>query len=287
VPVHRHCFQAMASPCEVQVDHPDALLARTIGLIAEAEARRIEVKFSRYRADSVIAQINNADGAPVAVDEETAELLALAALCHRISDGRFDITSGVLRRAWVFDGSDRVPDKNKVAQLLPLVGWQKVSWTPPRITLGPGMEIDFGGLGKEYAVDRAIKLIGKDYKVPVLVNFGGDLRVSGPRQDGSPWRVMIEAINDDPAAPGAWLEIRSGAITTSGDARRYIERAGVRYSHILDPRTGAPVRDAPRAVTVAAATCVEAGIASTVAMLNGRHAEKFLKREKIKAWVSR
>jgi len=277
----------MASPCEVQVDHPDAEKAMAVGLIAENEARRIEAKFSRYRADSIVSRINNADGASVEVDEETATLLELAAHCHRLSLGRFDITSGVLRRAWVFDGSDRVPDKSLVAQLLPLVGWRRVRWEQPRIALEPGMEIDFGGLGKEYAVDRAISLIASACNVPVLVNFGGDLRVSGPRQNGSAWRVMIEAIDDDPAAPGAWLEIRSGAITTSGDSRRYVERAGRRYSHILDPRTGAPVRDAPRAVTVAAATCIEAGIASTVAMLHGKQAEKFLKREMIKSWVSR
>ncbi len=88
-------------------------------------------------------------------------------------------------------------------------------------------------------------------------------------------------------AVGHCSRVFAGAITTSGDVRRFVQRDGVRYSHILDPRTGWPVRNAPRAVTVAAATCTEAGILSTLAMLHGAKAERFLRKEGVKAWVSR
>lgn len=275
----------MGSPCEVQVDGADAALAARLGAIARAEAERIEAKFSRYRTGSVVGRINAGAGAPFRPDAETALLLDYAAQCHALSAGLFDITSGILRRAWVFDGSDRVPDAAQVAALLPLIGWDKVRWADGELILRPGMEIDLGGLGKEYAVDRALGLMMQVSPVPVLVNFGGDLRVSGPRGDGARWRVLIEAVEQGSGA--AWLEINAGAITTSGDARRYVERDGQRFCHILDPRTGMPISGAPRAVTVAAATCIEAGVLSTLAMLQGAGAEEFLKREGVQAWVTR
>ncbi|MDE2355555.1 MAG: FAD:protein FMN transferase, partial [Alphaproteobacteria bacterium] len=247
-------------------------------------ARRIERKYSRYRTDSVIGEINAAAGQAVAVDPETASLLDYADQVYRLSGGRFDITSGVLRQLWRFDGSDRVPTAEAVRDLLPLVGWRKVRWRDGQLTLRPGMEIDFGGLGKEYAVDGCLlKVQAAAPGVPALVNFGGDLRVSGPRADGSRWRVAIETVDGREGYEG-WLEIASGALTTSGDARRFLLKDGVRFSHILDPRTGWPVKDPPRSVTVAAATCLEAGLLSSLAMMHGADAEAFLAREGVKAW---
>jgi thiamine biosynthesis lipoprotein len=275
----------MGSPCEVQVDTPDAALGERLGAIAQAEALRIEHKYSRYRPDSVVAVINAGAGKPVPVDPETAGLITFADQCHGMSEGRFDITSGALRRVWTFDGSDRVPDPAAVARCLLAVGWDKAVWNGAALTLQPGMEIDLGGIAKEYAVDMALAKVMQHDDVPVLVNFGGDLRVSGRRADGSRWRVLIDAIGPDQAA--AWLEIANGAITTSGDARRFVLRDGVRYGHIIDPLSGMPVVAAPRSITVAAATCIEAGILSTLAMLHGEQAESFLKTQGVAAWVAR
>ena len=276
-------FRAMGSPCELRVDTDDNALALRLGEIGEAEAARIERKYSRYLPDSVVSRINGANGEPVALDPETVALIDYAARCHQLSDGRFDITSGALRRVWRFDGSDRVPTRAMVREILAFVGWDKAVWASPELTLLPGMEIDFGGLGKEYAVDTALLKIEAVSEVPVLVNFGGDLRVSGPRRGSERWRVSIEAV--DPSRESeALLEVSQGALATSGDVHRYLLKNGVRYGHILDPRTGWPVRDAPRSVTVAADTCMEAGILSTLAMLHGAGAEAFLKREKIQAW---
>lgn len=281
-----HRFSAMASPCEVQVDSPDPVLAAHLGQIAEAEAKRIETKYSRYRDDSVVTKINTSHGKPVTLDDETAALLDYADSCYKLSNGLFDVTSGVLRRIWKFDGSDNVPDKCQVAEILPFIGWNKVTWRRPELILPEGMEIDFGGLGKEYAVDSAVLKIMQVSDAPVLVNFGGDLRVSGPRAGNQRWRVAIESVDGETVST-ARLEIATGALTTSGDARRFLLKNGVRYSHILDPRTGWPVKDPPRSVTVAAPTCMEAGVISTLAMLQGKKAEKFLKREGVQSWVVR
>ena len=278
-----YAFRAMASPCEVRVETDDPEIATRLGRIAEAEAARIEAKYSRYRDDSFLSRINASGGEPVTVDPETAALLDYAAHCHELSGGLFDITSGVLRRIWRFDGSDRLPTEDQVQGLLPLIGWEKVAWRPPELRLPAGMEIDFGGLGKEYAVDSALLKIQAASDLPALVNFGGDLRVTGPRAGGARWRVAIESVDQRGASDGL-IEIARGALTTSGDARRYLLQDGVRYSHILDPRTGWPVKDPPRSVTVAAGTCMEAGVLSTLAMLQGSAAADFLAREAVPAW---
>jgi thiamine biosynthesis lipoprotein len=269
-------FTAMASPCSVLAETDTAAEARRLLDIAQREAQRVEAKFSRYREDNIIHRINHADGRPVEVDDETALLLDYADNCYNLSDGRFDITSGVLRKVWRFDGSNRVPTADEVKSLIERIGWKRVTWKRPILTLPAGMEIDLGGIGKEYAADRAALLLQAETRASFLVNFGGDLFVSGPRRNGHGWRIGL----DDPDASGARsagaMEVRRGGVATSGDARRCIVKNGVRYSHILDPRTGWPVPDAPRSVTVLAGTCLEAGMLATFAMLFGAQAETFL-----------
>ena len=132
-------FTAMASPCEVLVDTDDREKAETALRVAREEALRIEAKFSRYRRDNLIHRINQAEGASVSVDEETAGLLDYAATCHQLSEGRFDITSGVLRRVWTFDGSDRVPTPEAITDALRLVGWNRVTWRNRTLTMPAGM----------------------------------------------------------------------------------------------------------------------------------------------------
>lgn len=277
----RTAFRAMASPCEVLVDGGSADRARELGEVARAEALRIEAKYSRYRGGNVVARLNAGDGRPVEVDAETAALLDFADACHASSGGRFDVTSGTLRAAWRFDGSDRVPAPEAVAALLDRVGWHRVRRraTPggAEIALPRGMEIDLGGLGKEYAVDRVAALLAARTARPFLVNFGGDLVASGPPAEGA-WRVGVER----PDAPPWTLALVRGALATSGDARRYLLKGGARLGHVLDPRTGWPVAGAPRSVTVAAPTCSAAGALATVALLHGAGAEAFLEGQSVR-----
>lgn len=280
----RGSFRAMASPCELLIAAEDRALAERLLLVAHTEARRIEHKFSRYRQNNPVHLINSSEGKPVTVDDETANLLDFAQQCWEISEGKFDITSGVLREVWRFDGSDNVPEPDAVAAILPRVGWDKVIWQRPVITLRPGMEIDLGGIGKEYAVDQTARLILRELRSGVLINFGGDLYALGPRSEGEPWAVGV----DDPDATGVnqigAVNLSRGGLATSGDARRFLLKDGIRYSHILDPTTGWPVPNAPRAVTVIADTCLEAGMLSTMAMLQGSQAREFLEAQEVKFW---
>lgn len=278
-------FNAMASLCEVHLGPLDQRTAAALVARVAEEAWRIEAKFSRYRADGVVAAINSAGGKPVTVDEETARLLDYADALHTLSGGKFDITSGVLRRVWKFDGGDRVPDAEAVRRVLAHVGWERVRWRPPVLTLEPGMEIDFGGIGKEYAVDRCVAAAAEAADC-CLINFGGDLRAAGPDADGRPWRVGIESI-DRPDAADRVVDLARGALATSGDTRRFLLKDGRRYGHILDPTTGWPVREPPRSVTVAADTCTQAGMLATLAMLQGPAAEGFLAAQGVRFWCVR
>ena len=279
-------FSAMASPCEVLLETEDLDFARALGAYAAAEARRIDEKFSRYKAGSVVAAILESRGRSITVDDETAKLLDYGEMLWRVSEGRFDLTSGILRHAWQFEEATQAPDPQRIPELMRYVGWQRLQWAPPVLTLPAGMEVDFGGIGKEYAVDRVADWAARESGDPVLVNFGGDLRCTGAAPASGAWQVGIESLAK-PGQPAKRIELTSGALATSGDARRAIVIDGKRYGHILDARTGWPAPGAPRSITVAAPTCSQAGSFSTLAMLHGADAEAFLRAENLRYWLLR
>ena len=273
----------MASPCVVLMETASKKQARHILEAVAAEAGRIEEKFSRYRDDNIIYKINTANGAAVSVDEETARLIDFSDELYQMSDGLFDITSGVLRKVWKFDGSENVPEDSAVKEVLSKVGWSKVHWQEQTLTMPAGMEIDLGGVGKEYAVDRCVQIAQSLTKQSVLINFGGDLATTGERRDGACWSVG-RLITGKENAVGLF-KLNRGAIATSGDAHRYLLKEGVRYSHVLNPKTGWSVPNAPHTVSVAAPTCVQAGMLSTLAMLQGDKAKDFLELQEVNFWV--
>jgi thiamine biosynthesis lipoprotein len=270
-------FGAMASTCEVRLAAPDEVAARRLAQLAVDEVRRIEVKYSRYRSDSIVSRINAAAGLEsIDCDDETASLFGYADALFFASGGLFDITSGVLRRAWNFR-VPQVPGAEQLEPLLDLIGWQTVQWqaTDKRIGLPKGgMEIDFGGFGKEYAADRAASILLEHGVRHGYVNLGGDMRIMGSQPDGRPWSIGIQ----DPRHADrtiASIPIETGALTTSGDYERFFEIDGRRYCHILDPRSGMPV-DCWRSISILAPLAVAAGSYSTIAMLKGDAALDFL-----------
>lgn len=285
-------FQAMASPCEVLLESPglDASHAESLANLAAAEARRIEQKFSRYRDDNVIARIHAAAGLPVVVDDEAADLLDYADQCFQLSNGKFDISSGPLRKVWRFRGEEFAPDLAQLAAVLAAVGWNKCRWQRPRLTLPPGAEIDLGGIGKEYAVDRTVNLLRQSWPdLSLLVNYGGDIACSGPRAGNTPWSIGLEKTGGraHDSAADAVIPLYRGGIATSGDTHRFLLYQGERLSHILDPQTGWPVRGAPHTVTVLAPSCTLAGMLATFAMLQGADAEHFLSGQGFPFWIQR
>jgi thiamine biosynthesis lipoprotein len=274
--VLRRAFRAMGSPCELRLHPQRGTDPDAIADAAIEEVSRLERKYSRYRDDSLAIRINRCagDDAGIEVDSETARLLDYAATAHAQSDGLFDPTSGILRRAWSRE-TTRLPTPEELAALLTHVGWQRLRWQAPRLFLPAGMELDFGGFVKEYAADRAAELCRQLGARHGLVDLGGDLAVVGPHPDASPWRVGIRDPRD-PENALATIELFAGAIATSGDYERFVVLDGKRYSHLLDPRSGWPV-EGLAGVTVAAPHCLVAGSATTIAMLRGSEAEGWLR----------
>ncbi len=273
---YHYDFKAMGSPCSVQLYARSPKKAKHAAQNVINDVERLERIYSRYRHDSFLSEINRvaAVAGQIAVDDETAGLLDYAATCYQQSDGLFDITSGILRQAWDFK-SGNLPTKQAIETLLKRVGWQKLDWQRPILSFSmPGMEIDFGGVVKEYAVDRAAALCWEQGIKHGIINLGGDIKVIGPHPDGSPWKVSIR----HPRKPGAVLRtllLDSGALASSGDYERCITLEGVRYGHVLNPKTGWPVRYMA-AVSVVGDFCVVAGSASTIGMLKAQQGPQWL-----------
>lgn len=261
-------FRAMGGPASLQLPGPRSAGSDALARRAIDEVLRIEARYSRYRADSIVGRINAAAGGPaVSCDAETVALLRFADHLWRASGGRFDATSGVYRRVWDFR-SATLPEPAAVEALRPLVNWSAVQWSDTEVRLPvAGMELDFGGFGKEYAADRAAGVLRAAGVEHALVELAGDLVAIGPRPDGAPWRIGIR----HPRTPGALLAtvpLADQALATSGDYERGIEVGGRRYGHVLDARTGWP-QDDWQSASVVAPTCLAAGAAATLALLMG------------------
>ena len=256
----------MGCPCELRfdADSKEAFLRAVEPCLREI--RRFEAKYSRYLPDSVTSAINRAAGeAAVPVDAETASILSYAAVCHEQSDGLFDITAGVFRRVW-HPKRSALPSQDELDACAAKVGWDKVQFRDRDVFLPlPGMELDFGGVVKEYAADAAAAVARCAGIRHGLVNLGGDVRIVGPRTDGCPWPIgIVHPLRTDSAI--ATLSLGEGAVATSGGYERFVEIEGRRYSHLIDPRTGWPV-DGLLSVSVIASQAVVAGSLATVASL--------------------
>jgi FAD:protein FMN transferase len=275
----RYTFQAMACENVIELFCDSLADADEAARLAVLEVARIEMKYSRYRDDSVVTVINRAAGhEPVSIDQETSQLLDYADVCYRQSDGLFDITSGVLRRVWTFKSGamKSVPLPAELEPFLTLVDWSRVErqffsdGAQIRLPL-PGMQIDFGGFGKEYAADRAAAVLLGQGIHHAFVNMGGDVVVTGPQANAEPWELGIQ----HPRNVGeiiAAIPVSQGAVATSGDYERYVEIDGVRFGHLLNSKTGLP-SSGLQSATVFAPTCLVAGSIATIAMLKAEHDE--------------
>ena len=275
--VHSLSFKAMGSPCTVHAqgerEHALAVLQ-----LAKQEVLRLEQKYSRYLNTSVTQRINQHAGqTKVDVDAETAGLLNYAQICFEQSDGLFDITSGVLRRVWNFR-ENRLPRQQDIEACLKSVGWQFVLWDGQQVQFErPDMELDFGGVVKEFAADRVAALCEQQGLTAGLIELGGDIRVIGPKQtadqQSEPWMVGIRHPQTGEAM--ASIPVWQGGVATSGSYERFMVVNGQRYCHILNPKTGWPVRGVA-SVSVLAPQCVVAGSLTTMAMLKGEQGHDWL-----------
>ena len=255
-------FRAMGSDCEFQLCFGGGSDSQFIFKCLQDELERLESKYSRFRKDSLLSQINL--GKEVNIDNETISLLEHAFNCFEQSEGLFDVTAGRLNSLWDFK-KKKVPSQEEISYALSVTDFSKVSWNNGILSMPAGMNIDFGGIVKEYAADT-LAVLAKKFGVQYgLINLGGDIAIVGNKPDGIAWKVGIT----DPRGTEteiASIDIYSGGLATSGDYKRYFIYEGKRYSHILNPKTGFPCAGL-RAVSVAANLCTVAGSIATIAML--------------------
>ena len=271
LPIRRLKFRAMATDCEVQYTAPAGeAQAAAFEKSAEGWVHAFEAKYSRFKPESLVSRINDAAGKEwVAIDPETEGLLAMCDTLHFMTRGILDPSALPLIRIWNWKAVPPViPGAAEIAAALKLVGWSKVQRQPGRVFLPAGMALDFGGFGKEYAVD-IVSLIAKDHGIlDSLVDFGHDIRTVGAPPGRPAWHIGLE----DPKKPGtSWSSVGlfNKSIASSGDYIRRFVIGDRRYGHIIDPRTGWPVANGNTQATVIADTCLQAGMLSTSAFILG------------------
>jgi thiamine biosynthesis lipoprotein len=238
---------------------------------------RLERRYSRYLEDSITSTINASAGKnSVAIDDETYRLLSYADTAFKVSGGLFDLTSGVLRRCWDFR-SQTLPNQDEVHRALMRVGWADVRFSKNEVFLpNIGMELDFGGVVKEYAVDAALSLLKKSEIEGALVDLAGDMGAFS-NDLVTAWDIGIKHPRS-PEKALATVQLTNSALASSGDYERCIVIDDRRYSHLLNPKTGWPTNNAPLAVSILAPNCLVAGSSATIAMLMHSSAAK--------AWLS-
>lgn len=265
-------FNAMGTQCQIVFRAPSQKQASAFREAAIRWVEDFERKYSRFKADSLISEINRDAGARwVETDAELDSMLSLCDWYHWSTGGVFDPTAMPLIRLWDYhEERPVVPSDDEIKQARELVGWSKVERRAGGIFLPHlGMSIDLGGIGKEYAVDRVLEMSAQWGVRDVMVDFGRDIRVAGESPHTGGWRVGLEH-PDDPGRCWGGVLVSERAVTTSGDYLRSFEVDGRRYGHIIDPRSGRPVENGCNAATVIAQSCTEAGVLSTATLVLGQ-----------------
>jgi len=272
LPLRKVAFPALGTHCEVQYAAPGGdPQAAAFERAVVAWVGAFEAKYSRFRPDSLLSRINAAAGRDwVAVDAEMEAMFKLCDTLHFMTQGVLDPTTLPLLRLWNYQAENpRVPTDTDIATARALVGWKKVQRNPGRVFLPePGMALDFGGFGKEYAVDIAGQIAADHGIMNALVDFGHDLRAVGTPPGRPAWHIGLE----DPLRPGessGSIAVIGKGVASSGDYIRRFMIEGKRYGHIVDPRTGRPVANGCLQATVVASSCLQAGALSTSAFVFG------------------
>jgi FAD:protein FMN transferase len=262
---------AMGSQLTVRVLSADAVTAESAIGAVFAEFERLDALLSVWRPGSDVLRINAAPGArPVAVGPDVVTALDAARQISDWTHGKFDVTFGALSDVWKFDHDQdgRIPTPTEIAARLPFIGYRAVQVDAKAGTVflsRPGMRIHLGGIGKGYAVDRAVRLLLERGFRDFMIQSGGDLYVGG-LEAGRPWRVGI-ADPRNPSQVFGTIDLSDGTLSTSGDYERAFVKDGVRYHHLLDPATGTPARGCRSVTIVSSSPLLADGLSTGVFIL--------------------
>ncbi|HVU22768.1 MAG TPA: FAD:protein FMN transferase [Opitutus sp.] len=270
--LRRLTFAALGTTCEVQYACDDPAVAGAFERAAVGWVQAFEAKYTRFRPDSLVGRINAAAGGDwIAVDAEMEQMMKLCDSLAFLTQGVLDPTMLPLIKLWNYKAErPTIPSDAAIAEARRLVGWAKVQREPGRVRLPePGMALDFGGFGKEYAVDIVAQIAGQHGLSCVLVDFGHDLRALGAPPGRHAWHIGLEDPRLPGKAAGSIALTGNRGVASSGDYVRQFTIEGRRFGHIIDPRTGWPVANGCMQATVVAGTCLHAGVLSTTAFVLG------------------
>ncbi|HVN50389.1 MAG TPA: FAD:protein FMN transferase [Acidimicrobiales bacterium] len=283
-------FRALGTTAVVMTTEADALASVIRAVSREIDA--VDAACSRFRPDSELVRLNAAAGCPVVVSPLLLEAVAVACRAAVVTGGIVDPTVGSSMRALGYDRDFRsVPPEGPPlhVKVRGVAGWRRieVSEVAGTVRIDEGVELDLGATAKALAVDRAVAAALAETAAGVLVSIGGDLAVGGPTWPGG-WSVHVDDDHAaDPSGPGPCVVIGEGALATSGTTVRRWQRGTAVLHHVVDPRSGAPAPVHWRTATVAAASCVDANIASTAAIVLGADAAGWLEERNLPARLVR
>jgi len=260
----------MGTSVEISVSEIDPQRAEEAMAAAFREVERIDSLISHYRPGSEVSRITRQAGEKVTrVSPETLEVIERALYFSRLSEGAFDISIGPVFRLWNFR-EGKIPGEESLQENLKRVDYRKIKVDRAKFSVfleSRGMELDLGAIGKGYAVDRASAVLRKGGVENFMVAAGGDIAVSGAKENGSPWTIGIQ----HPRLPSeliARLHPARAAASTSGDYQKFFFRGGERYHHILTPSTGLPAREC-QSVTIMAPSGMDADALATAVFVLG------------------
>ncbi len=238
-----------------------------------AEVARIEQLLTEFSESSDTAIINKQAGIQESeVTSETYQLLQRCAHISKLTQGNFDITSGILKKLYQFRNTTfQIPAKEKIADCIRKTGYKKIKLSADnKVYLEiKGMHIGFGAIGKGYAADKTRKLMQQKGVTGGVINASGDICAWGTKPDGRPWKAGV-ANPDSPGEIVLWMPLKGMSIATSGNYEQYFEADGRRYSHNINPHTGIPVTGVKSATVVSPAAELSDALATAVTVMGVR-----------------
>lgn len=266
---YRRQAKLMGSAFEFIV-HDDGEMGSDLLDDAVQEVQRIEFLLTEFSETSQTSLINqNAGIRPVEVDLEVYQIIERCKQISSLTQGAFDITSGVLKKLYNFKRQQStLPDEHELKSTLDKVSYTYINLLKDNhvYLTRPDMRIGFGAIGKGYAADKVKQLLVKKGVASGVINASGDLTAWGSREDGSPWKVGI-ANPDDPSKTIAWIPVHNSAVATSGDYEQYFEMNGIRYSHNIDPKTGKPVKGIKSVTVISSSAELSDALATAVTIM--------------------
>ena len=250
-------FNAFGHRCDLQLETSDQHVAEQLLVSVSSEVNRISDKYDNDLTENIITQINRGTSESIIVDAETAGLLDFSEVCYELSEGRFDVCCSAIQ-------SDK-----KIPRLIKPKHWHQIRWDNPRLRLLQGMQLNVKAFTKAHACDRAISLACEISKVPMLLSIDRVHLSNKPRVSTGDW--WLEHFKSTANNTATSMQFQQGAITTV-----YSKSRETGDSNYFDGRTNHPITENPAAITVAAATCTEANMLATLAMLYGEYAEQYL-----------